>query len=52
MDANSPNRATEQLQKDISAAAGDKPMCVHAKTLSFQHPVTRESLTFESAAPF
>jgi len=52
MDANSPNRATEQLQKDIAAAAADKPMCVHAKTLSFQHPVTRESLTFESAAPF
>jgi len=52
MGANSPNRATEQLQKDIAAAAGDKPMCVHAKTLSFQHPVTRESLTFESAAPF
>jgi RluA family pseudouridine synthase len=52
MDQNSPNRASEQLQKDIAAASGDKPMCVHAKTLSFKHPVTKEILTFESAAPF
>jgi len=36
----------------IAAAAGDKPMCVHAKTLHFEHPVTKEKLSFESAAPF
>lgn len=51
MDENS-NRATEQLQKDIAADVGDKPMCVHAKSLSFDHPITRETLTFESGAPF
>lgn len=43
------NRASEQLQKDIAAAAADKPMCVHAKSLSFKHPVTGESLSFDSA---
>lgn len=33
-------------------AVEGKNMCVHAKHLSFQHPITREALSFESPSPF
>lgn len=33
-------------------ADSGKAMCVHAKSLSFRHPGTREQVNLESAAPF
>jgi len=48
----SASSASVDLQKHIASATKDHSMCVHAKTLSFEHPVTREKLSFESAAPF
>jgi len=44
--------ASNDLQEQIATATVDKPMCVHAKTLGFEHPITREKLSFESASPF
>jgi len=52
MDTSAPNRASLDLQGSIATAAADKPMCVHAKELSFKHPITGEDLKFESASPF
>jgi tRNA pseudouridine32 synthase/23S rRNA pseudouridine746 synthase len=46
------DRASEALQKDIAEAVAGKPMCVHAKSISFDHPVTKEALSFDCAAPF
>lgn len=48
----SASKATAELQESIAGAAGDKSMCVHAKTISFEHPVSGDKLSFESAAPF
>jgi tRNA pseudouridine32 synthase/23S rRNA pseudouridine746 synthase len=48
----SATKASVEAQEAIAAAAGDKPMCVHAKTISFEHPVSGEKLSFESASPF
>ena len=44
--------ASEELQKEIAVSVAGKPMCVHAKSISFDHPVTREALSFDCAAPF
>merc|ERR1712038_195853 len=46
------SRASTEAQESIASAIGDKSMCVHANTISFEHPVTGEKLSFESAAPF
>ena len=46
------DKASEDLQKAISEASAGKPMCVHAKSISFRHPVTGKDLSFESSAPF
>jgi RluA family pseudouridine synthase len=46
------DKASAELQKAIASACGDKPMCVHAKSISFRHPVTKEELSFESKASF
>jgi len=48
----SASKASTELQESIAAASGDKPMCVHAKTISFEHPVSGEKLSFESSAGF
>lgn len=48
----SPTSASADVQKAIATAAGDKSMCVHAKTISFEHPITGEKLSFDSKAPF
>lgn len=48
----SSSKASTELQESIASAAGDKSMCVHAKTISFEHPVSGDKLSFESAAPF
>lgn len=44
--------ASDELQETIAVSASSNQMCVHAKTLSFEHPITREKLSFESASPF
>lgn len=44
--------ASVELQQQIAAASTDKNMCVHAKRLSFRHPITLEVVSFESRAPF
>jgi len=46
------SRASTEAQESIASAIGDKSMCVHANTISFEHPVTGEKLSFESGAPF
>ena len=46
------DKASSELQSAIASANGDKPMCVHAKSISFEHPITREKLSFECDAPF
>ena len=46
------SRASTELQESIAAAVGDKSMCVHANSISFEHPVSGDKLSFESAAPF
>jgi len=46
------DKASVELQKAISEACAGKPMCVHAKSISFRHPVTKQDLSFESNAPF
>jgi RluA family pseudouridine synthase len=46
------SRASTEAQESIASAIGDKSMCVHANTISFEHPVTGEKLSFSSDAPF
>lgn len=48
----SSSAAGADVQEAIASAHGDKPMCVHAKTISFEHPITREKLSYDSATPF
>lgn len=48
----SSSKASVELQESIASASGDKPMCVHAKTISFEHPVTGEKMSWVSNAPF
>ena len=44
--------ASIELQQQIAEVAADMPMCVHAKKLSFRHPVTGQFVSFESPTPF
>lgn len=46
------DKATVDLQKEISAAVAGKSMCVHAKSISFRHPETKQDLSLECDAPF
>jgi len=46
------DKASADLQQAIASACEGKPMCVHAKSISFRHPVTKEELSFESKASF
>ena len=46
------SRASSELQESIASAIGDKSMCVHANTISFEHPVSGDKLSFSSDAPF
>lgn len=48
----SSSAASVELQESIAAATADKPMCVHAKTISFEHPVSGEKMSWESSTPF
>ena len=47
-----PDHAPEELQREIAEAAKGMSVCVHAKTVSFKHPVSREQLVLTSSAPF
>ncbi|KAL7501844.1 hypothetical protein ACHAWX_000392 [Stephanocyclus meneghinianus] len=46
------DQASAELQRDIAEAVVGRPACVHAKSISFDHPVTMEKMFFESVAPF
>ena len=46
------DKASADLQQAIASASAGKPMCVHAKSISFRHPVTKEDLSFDCSAPF
>lgn len=46
------SRAAADLQQKIADAAKDKTACVHAKSLKFRHPVTKEEVSLSSDAPF
>lgn len=54
MDQIAPQRASIALQKQINNTVLEtsKPMCLHAKRLSLQHPVTGEKMTWEAPTPF
>jgi len=54
MDALSPRRATVALQLDIHDAirAKGQCMCLHAKELSFSHPITGKEMSFVAPPPF
>lgn len=49
---NAPNRASEELQQQIAEATKGKSMCVHAKSVSFRHPVTKTQVEVNSKTPF
>lgn len=42
----------QQLGETQTHAVGDPPLCLHALSISFDHPLTGERATFESAAPY
>jgi tRNA pseudouridine32 synthase/23S rRNA pseudouridine746 synthase len=48
----SENAVTAEMEHKIAEASADQAMCVHAKRLSFRHPVTQQEVDFESAPPF
>jgi tRNA pseudouridine32 synthase/23S rRNA pseudouridine746 synthase len=52
MDASAPNasRASADVQKSLASSA--KAACVHAKSLKFRHPVTKETVELSTDAPF
>ena len=49
-----PHRASVELQLQINDMVADKklPMCLHAQSLSLDHPVTGEHMTWEARTPF
>lgn len=49
---NFPNRASPELQQQLSDATKDWNMCVHATLLEFKHPVTKTALSLRSPAAF
>ena len=46
------SRASDELQRRIARSANGKMSCVHAKSLKFRHPVTKEEMAFVTDAPF
>lgn len=42
----------DRQQGDVATPAlGDAPLCLHASGITFTHPLTKERVTFEDAAP-
>jgi 23S rRNA-/tRNA-specific pseudouridylate synthase len=54
MDQISPQRASIALQKQINKTVLERrlQMCLHAKRLSLQHPVTGDKMIWEAPTPF
>jgi tRNA pseudouridine32 synthase/23S rRNA pseudouridine746 synthase len=51
--ASNAQRASIELQEQIALSCSDNMnMCVHAKSISFSHPVTNEPVSLSSEAPF
>ena len=50
--APNPNRASKDTQQMLSEAAKELGTCVHAKSIKFRHPVTKETVDLSSDAPF
>jgi 23S rRNA-/tRNA-specific pseudouridylate synthase len=50
----SPQRASIALQKQINKTVLETSlqMCLHAKRLSLQYPVTGDKMTWEAPTPF
>jgi 23S rRNA-/tRNA-specific pseudouridylate synthase len=48
----SASKASAEAQEAIATGSAGKSPCVHAKSLAFEHPASRDDLSFESAAPF
>ena len=50
----SPTSASMELRHDIEVCVKERgrTMCLNAKTLCFDHPVTREPVCFEAESPF
>lgn len=46
------NRADASLQQTIADATKGKTACVHAKSLKFRHPVTKEDVSLSADASF
>lgn len=45
-------RAAADVQQKAADAAANKGACVHAKSLKFRHPITKEEVSLSSDAPF
>jgi tRNA pseudouridine32 synthase / 23S rRNA pseudouridine746 synthase len=45
------NRANSELQQALNDAAQGR-VCIHAKNLSFQHPITSEEINLQTNSPF
>ena len=54
MDEMSPSCAGFELRRDVeeSVRLSGRTMCLHARELSLDHPVTGERVTFKAASPF
>jgi 23S rRNA-/tRNA-specific pseudouridylate synthase len=50
--ANNPARASGELQRRIAAVAPKQTMCIHAKSISFRHPISGDQVLFSVDAPF
>ncbi|KAL7579398.1 hypothetical protein ACA910_014067 [Epithemia clementina (nom. ined.)] len=47
-----PSRADAALQQKLADASKGGPACIHAKSLKFRHPVTKEDISLSTNAPF
>lgn len=49
-----PNRADDETQRLLNESIATKklPPCVHAKYISFKHPITKKSYEFSAETPF
>lgn len=45
-----PSRASAEVQQSLASAA--KTVCIHAKSLKFRHPVTKEDISLSVDSPF
>lgn len=43
--------ADGEIGETQTLAVGDSPLCLHAWKITFQHPLTKEHVTFEAERP-